>query len=75
MRLVQRLRYYNSHQSLEDKCHRFLNAVEPGTVVAIHRRGDEMYLRPLSFVEYKSTWLRTLHGPCYNEKNNGFLCF
>lgn len=26
------------HQSLEDKCHRFLNAVEPGTVVAIHRR-------------------------------------
>ena len=29
---------YNFHQSLEDKCHRFLNAVEPGTVVAIHRR-------------------------------------
>ena len=23
---------YNFHQSLEDKCHRFLNAVEPGTV-------------------------------------------
>lgn len=22
---------YNFHQSLEDKCHRFLNAVEPGT--------------------------------------------
>ena len=38
MRLVQRLRYYNFHQSLEDKCHRMLNAVEPGTVVAIHRR-------------------------------------
>ena len=37
MRLVQRLRYYNFHQSLEDKCHRMLNAVEPGTVVAIHR--------------------------------------
>ena len=29
---------YNFHQSLEDKCHRFLNAVEPGTVVPIHRR-------------------------------------
>ena len=29
---------YNFHQSLEDKCHRMLNAVEPGTVVAIHRR-------------------------------------
>ena len=28
----------NSLQSLEDKCHRMLNAVEPGTVVAIHRR-------------------------------------
>lgn len=37
MRLVQRLRYYNFHQSLEDKCHRMLNAVESGTVVAIHR--------------------------------------
>ena len=29
---------YNFFQSLEDKCHRMLNAVEPGTVVAIHRR-------------------------------------
>ena len=28
---------YNFHQSLEDKCHRFLNAVEPGTMVEIHR--------------------------------------
>ena len=28
---------YNFHQSLEDKCHRMLNAVEPGTVVPIHR--------------------------------------
>jgi cupin fold WbuC family metalloprotein len=28
---------YNFHQSLEDKCHRFLNAVEPGTMVDIHR--------------------------------------
>ena len=28
---------YNFHQSLEDKCPRFLNAVEPGTVVPIHR--------------------------------------
>ena len=28
---------YNFHQSLEDKCHRFLNAVEPGTQVEIHR--------------------------------------
>ena len=28
---------YNFHQSLDDKCHRFLNAIEPGTVVPIHR--------------------------------------
>lgn len=28
---------YNFHQSLEDKCHRFLNAVEPGTEVPIHK--------------------------------------
>ena len=28
---------YNFHGSLEDKCHRMLNAVEPGTVVPIHR--------------------------------------
>ena len=28
---------YNFHQSLEHKCHRMLNAVEPGTVVPIHR--------------------------------------
>ena len=28
---------YNFHQSLEDKCHRFLNAVEPGTEVSIHK--------------------------------------
>ena len=28
---------YNFHQSLDELCHRFLNAVEPGTVVPIHR--------------------------------------
>lgn len=28
---------YNFHQSLEHKCHRMLNAVEPWTVVPIHR--------------------------------------
>ena len=31
---------YNFHQSLDEKCHRFLNAVEPGTVVPIHRHRD-----------------------------------
>ena len=26
----------NFHQSLDEKCHRFLNAIEPGAVVPIH---------------------------------------
>ena len=28
---------YNFHQSLDEKCHRFINAVEPGTEVLIHK--------------------------------------
>lgn len=28
---------YNFHQSLDDKCHRMLNALEPGTEIPIHR--------------------------------------
>ena len=28
---------YNFHQSLDEKCHRSLNAVEPGTQVPIHK--------------------------------------
>ena len=28
---------YNFHQSLDDKCHRMLNAVEPGTELPIHK--------------------------------------
>ena len=28
---------FNFHQSLDEKCHRFLNAVEPGTDIPIHR--------------------------------------
>ena len=28
---------YNFHQSLEDKCHRMLNAIEPGSPLPIHR--------------------------------------
>ena len=28
---------YNFHKSLDEKCHRFLNAVEPGTIVPIHK--------------------------------------
>ena len=32
---------YNFHQSLDDKCHRMLNAVEPGTDIPIHRHPDK----------------------------------
>ena len=28
---------YNFHHSLDEKCHRMLNAIEPGTVMPIHR--------------------------------------
>ena len=31
----------NFHQSLEDKCHRMLNAVEPGSDIPIHRHPDK----------------------------------
>ena len=32
---------YNFHKSLEDKCHRMLNAVEPGSDIPIHRHPDK----------------------------------
>lgn len=37
---------YNFHQSIDEKCHRFLNVVEPGTVVPIHRHPtkDETFI-------------------------------
>ncbi len=37
---------YNFHGSLEDKCHRFLNALEPGTVVPVHHHPtkDETFI-------------------------------
>ena len=37
---------HNFHQSLDEKCHRFLNAVEPGTKVEIHRHptNDESFV-------------------------------
>ena len=31
----------NFHQSLDEKCHRFLNAIEPGTDIPIHRHPDK----------------------------------
>lgn len=42
----QRLRInYNFHTSLNDKCQRLLNAMEPGTIMPIHRhKVAEMYI-------------------------------
>lgn len=31
---------YNLHESLDDATHRFFNAMEPGTVIPIHRHRD-----------------------------------
>ena len=31
----------NFHKSLEDKCHRFLNAIEPGADIPIHRHPEK----------------------------------
>ena len=59
---------YNFHQSLEDKCHRFLNAVEPGTVVSIHRHRNTsetvVCLRGKLRVEYYDEFSR----PSGNER-------
>ncbi len=37
---------YNFHGSLEDRCHRFLNALEPGTIVPVHHHPtkDETFI-------------------------------
>ena len=47
-----------NYHSLEDKCHRFLNAVEPGTVVAIHRR----VAKDECFVVLRGKVRVTIHG-------------
>ena len=31
----------NFHESLDDKCHRFINAVEPGADIPIHRHPEK----------------------------------
>lgn len=36
---------FNFHKSLDDKCQRLLNAMEPGTIMPIHHhKVDEMYI-------------------------------
>lgn len=49
---------YNFHQSLEEKCHRMLNAVEPGTDVPIHRHPS----KDESFVLLRGKVKVTIHN-------------
>lgn len=53
---------YNFQQSLEDKCHRFLNAVEPGTVVPIHKHPtkDESFVILRGKVRLRLTMMMAL---------------
>jgi len=49
---------YNFHQSLENKCHRMLNAVEPGTDIPIYRHLD----KDESFVILRGKVRVTIHN-------------
>lgn len=53
---------YNFQQPLEDKCHRFLNAVEPGTVVPIHKHPtkDESFVILRGKVRLRLTMMMAL---------------
>ena len=49
---------YNFHQSLDELCHRMLNAVEPGTEVSIHRHPT----KDESFVILRGKFRVTTHN-------------
>ena len=49
---------YNFHHSLNEKCHRMLNAVEPGTDIPIHRHPD----KDESFVILRGKMRSTTHN-------------
>ena len=69
-KLSDRLRMnYNFHQSLDEKCHRFLNAVEPGTVVPIHRHPT----KDESFVLLRGKVRVTTHNDDGSIKNSVVL--
>ena len=52
------LKNFNFQQTLDDKCHRFLNAVEPGTEVPVHRHPT----KDESFVILRCKVRVTTHG-------------
>ena len=61
---------YNFHQSLDEKCHRFLNAVEPGTEVPIHRHPT----KDESFVLLRGRVRVTTHNDDGRIIENVVLC-
>ncbi len=61
---------YNFHQSLDEKCHRFLNAVEPGTEVPIHRHPT----KDESFVLIRGRVRVTTHNDDGSVIENVVLC-
>lgn len=61
---------YNFHQSLDEKCHRFLNAVEPGTEVPIHKHPT----KDESFVLLRGRVRVTTHNDDGSIIENVVLC-
>ena len=61
---------YNFHQSLDEKCHRFLNAVEPGTEVPIHRHPT----KDETFVLLRGRVRVTTHNDDGSIKEDIVLC-
>ena len=61
---------YNFHQSLDEKCHRFLNAVEPGTDVPIHRHPT----KDETFVLLRGRVRVTTHNDDGSIKEDIILC-
>lgn len=61
---------YNFHQSLEDKCHRFPNAVEPGTDVPIHKHPT----KDESFVVLRGKVRSTTYNDDGSVINSVVLC-
>lgn len=61
---------YNFHQRLDEKCHRFLNAVEPGTEVPIHKHPT----KDETFVLLRGRVRVTTHNDDCSIKENIILC-
>lgn len=62
---------YNFHQSLDDKCHRMLNAIEPGTDIPIHRHPT----KDESFVLLRGRVRVTTHNDDGSEIESVVLSF